>query len=113
MTAELLLEIGTEEIPAGYLENGLKELKRLAGECLKENRIDVAGSLEVYGTPRRLVLMGRGVAEKQQDLTLEVTGPPKKVAYDENGTPTRAAEGFAKKQGVSVQELQTIETPKG
>jgi len=113
MTAELLLEIGTEEIPAGYLENGLKELKRLAGECLKENRIDVAGSLEVYGTPRRLVLMGRGVAEKQQDLTLEVTGPPKKVAYDENGAPTRAAEGFAKKQGVSVQELQTIETPKG
>ena len=113
MTAELLLEIGTEEIPAGYLENGLKELKRLAGECLKENRIDVAGGLEVYGTPRRLVLMGRGVAEKQQDLTLEVTGPPKKVAYDENGAPTRAAEGFAKKQGVSVQELQTIETPKG
>ncbi len=113
MTAELLLEIGTEEIPAGYLESGLRELKRLAGECLKENRIDVAGGLEVYGTPRRLVLMGRGVSKKQEDLTLEVTGPPKKVAYDENGAPTRAAEGFAKKQGVSVEELQTIETPKG
>jgi len=113
MTAELLLEIGTEEIPAGYLENGLAELKRLAEECLKENRIDLAGGLEVYGTPRRLVLMGRSVSTKQQDLTQEVTGPPKKVAYDEKGTPTKAAEGFAKKQGVSIEELQTIETPKG
>jgi len=111
--AELLLEIGTEEIPAGYLENGLRELKRLAGVCLKENRIDLAGDLQVYGTPRRLVLMGRSVSKKQQDLTLEVTGPPKKVAYDENGAPTRAAMGFAKKQGVSVGELQTIKTPKG
>jgi len=113
MTAELLLEIGTEEIPAGYLESGLRELKRLAGECLKENRIDLAGGLDVYGTPRRLVLMGKGVSEKQQDLIQEVTGPPKKVAYDESGVPTRAAEGFAKKQGVSVEELKTIETPKG
>ncbi len=113
MTAELLLEIGTEEIPAGYLENGLEELKRLAGECLKENRIDLAGGLEVYGTPRRLVLLGRGVSKKQQDLTREVTGPPKNAAYDKEGNPTKAAEGFAKKQGVSVQELQTIETPKG
>ena len=113
MMAELLLEIGTEEIPAGYLESGLRELKRLAGECLKENRIDLAGGLDVYGTPRRLVLMGKGVSEKQKDLIQEVTGPPKKVAYDKNGVPTRAAEGFAKKQGVSVEELKTIETPKG
>ncbi|MCF8130952.1 MAG: glycine--tRNA ligase subunit beta, partial [Deltaproteobacteria bacterium] len=113
MTAELLLEIGTEEIPAGYLENGLEELKRLAEECLKENRIELAGGLEVYGTPRRLILWGRGVSKKQQDLTQEVTGPPKNVAYDKEGTPTKAAEGFAKKQGVSVEELQTIETPKG
>jgi len=113
MTAELLLEIGTEEIPAGYLESGLKELKRLAGECLRENRIDCTGELEVYGTPRRLVLMGKGVSTKQEDLAREVTGPPKKVAYDESGNPTRAAIGFAKKQGISVNELKTIETPKG
>jgi glycyl-tRNA synthetase beta chain len=113
MMAELLLEIGTEEIPAGYLESGLKELKRLAGECLKENRIDLAGGLEVYGTPRRLVLMGKGVSKKQKDLIQEVTGPPRKVAYDKSGVPTKAAEGFARKQGVSVEELQTIETPKG
>ena len=111
--AELLLEIGTEEIPAGYLESGLREFKRLVGECLKENRIDLVGDLDVYGTPRRLVLMGKGVSEKQKDLIQEVTGPPRKVAYDENGVPTKAAEGFARKQGVSVDELQTIETPKG
>lgn len=113
MMAELLFEIGTEEIPAGYLESGLRELKRLAGECFKENRIDLAGGLDVYGTPRRLVLMGKGVSEKQKDLVQEVTGPPKKVAYDKNGVPTKAATGFAKKQGVSVEELKTIETPKG
>ena len=99
MTAELLLEIGAEEIPAGYLENGLKELKRLAEDCLRENRIGLTGGLHVYGTPRRLVLIGRGVSKKQQDLTQEVTGPPKKVAYDKNGSPTKAAAGFAKKQG--------------
>ena len=81
MTAELLFEIGTEEIPAGYLENGLAELKGLLEECLRENRVNVEGDLEVYGTPRRLVLMGRGVSTKQLDLTQEVTGPPKKGAF--------------------------------
>ncbi len=113
MTAELLLEIGTEEIPAGYLENGLRALKRLAEECLKDSRIDWAGGLDVYGTPRRLVLMGKAISLKQEDLIQEVTGPPKNVAYDKNGAPTKAAVGFAKKQGVSVEQLQTIETPKG
>ncbi len=113
MTAELLLEIGTEEIPAGYLENGLSELKRLAEECLIENRINLAGRIHVYGTPRRLVLTGTGVSKKQEDLVKEVTGPPKKVAYDQEGLPTKAAEGFAKKQGVSVDELKTITTDKG
>lgn len=113
MTAELLLEIGTEEIPAGYLENGLSELRRLAEECLKENRIDLTGAIDVFGTPRRLVLMAEGVLEKQQDLIQEVTGPPKRVAFDKNGAPTKAAEGFAKKQGISIDEIKTIETPKG
>lgn len=113
MTAELLLEIGTEEIPAGYLENGLRALKRLAEECLKDSRIDWAGGLDVYGTPRRLVLLGKAISLKQEDLIQEVTGPPKNVAYDKNGAPTKAAVGFAKKQGVSVEQLQTIETPKG
>ena len=113
MVAELLLEIGTEEIPAGYLEKGLAQLKRLAHALLEENRIEMAGGLYAYGTPRRLVLIGKAIAEIQEDLVQEMTGPPKSVAYDEQGKPTKAAIGFAKKQGVSVNELECIETPKG
>jgi glycyl-tRNA synthetase beta chain len=113
MVAELLLEIGTEEIPAGYLEKGLEEIRRLAQALLEENRIEIAGGLYTYGTPRRLVLIGKAVAETQEDLVQEMTGPPKSVAYDEQGKPTKAAMGFAKKQGVSVEELECIETPRG
>lgn len=113
MNAELLLEIGTEEIPSGYLEKGLQELRLIADACLRENRIEVAGGLHTYGTPRRLVLTGMGISQKQKDLVKEVTGPPKRVAYDERGAPTKAALGFAEKQGVSVEDLGLIETPKG
>lgn len=113
MTTELLLEIGTEEIPAGYLKNGLEELKRLTEKCLNDNRITWSGSLLTFGTPRRLVLMGKEISEKQSDLVQEVTGPPANVAYDDSGAPTRAALGFAKKQGVDVSALSTIETPRG
>jgi glycyl-tRNA synthetase beta chain len=113
MVAELLLEIGTEEIPAGYLKGGLRELRRLAETCLSENRIDLTGGLHTYGTPRRLVLIGKGISEMQSDLMKEITGPPKNVAYDKEGRPTKAALGFAQKQGVPVEEVQSIETPKG
>jgi glycyl-tRNA synthetase beta chain len=111
--SELLLEIGTEEIPSDYLENGLKELKRLAELYLKDNRIEIEGDLHTYGTPRRLVLVGKAIADKQEDTIQEITGPPQKAAFDEEGNPTKAAFGFAKKQGVSVDELQLLETPKG
>ena len=113
MSAEIFLEIGTEEIPSDYLENGLTELKDLAEACLKENRIMMTGEFSVYGTPRRLILIGKGIAEKQKDMVQEITGPPKKAAYDKDGNPTKAAEGFAKKFGVSTGDLQTIETDKG
>ncbi len=113
MVAELLLEIGTEEIPAGYLEKGLAELRRLTQALLEENRIEMAGGLYTYGTPRRVVLIGKAIAETQEDLMQEMTGPPKNVAFDEQGKPTKAAMGFAKKQGVPVEELECIETPKG
>ena len=110
---ELLLEIGTEEIPSGYLESGLKELRRLAESYLRDNRIEMEGALYTYGTPRRLVLIGKAIADRQEDTIQELTGPPKKTAFDEEGNPTKAAFGFAKKQGVSVDELQLLETPKG
>ncbi len=110
---ELLLEIGTEEIPSGYLESGLRELRRLAESYLRDNRIEMQGGLYTYGTPRRLVLVGKAIADRQEDTIQELTGPPKKTAFDEEGNPTKAAFGFAKKQGVSVDELQLLETPKG
>jgi glycyl-tRNA synthetase beta chain len=113
MVAELLLEIGTEEIPSGYLENALSELRRLGTACLEENRIETAGGIHTYGTPRRLVLIVKAVAERQQDEIREVTGPPKKAAFDSEGNPTKAATGFARKQGVAVDELELLNTPKG
>lgn len=113
MGAELLLEIGTEEIPSGYLEDGLNEFKRLAEACLKENRIEVSGPIKTCGTPRRLVLIGKDISDRQEDLEIEMTGPPRNVAYDSDGKPTNAAFGFAKKQGVPVEDLECITTPKG
>ncbi|MCP4647320.1 MAG: glycine--tRNA ligase subunit beta, partial [bacterium] len=113
MVAELLIEIGTEEIPSGYLEEGLKAFKKFTDACLEENRIEMAGGIYTFGTPRRLVLIGKAIAEQQEDLVQETTGPPMNVAYDGDGNPTKAALGFAKRQGVPVEELKSIETPKG
>jgi glycyl-tRNA synthetase beta chain len=113
MVAELLLEIGTEEIPSGYIEAGLKAFKQLADDCLEENRVEMAGGIYTFGTPRRLVLIGKAIAEQQEDLVQDVTGPPRKVAYDDEGNPTKAALGFADRQGVPVEELECIVTPKG
>jgi glycyl-tRNA synthetase beta chain len=113
MAGELLLEVGTEEIPSGYLEDGLRGLKALAEASFEENRIHLAGDLHTYGTPRRLVLIGKDIAERQEDLVREVTGPPKSVSYDKDGRPTKAAIGFAEKQGVSVESLECLVTPKG
>jgi glycyl-tRNA synthetase beta chain len=113
MFHELLLEIGTEEIPSDYLENGLKELKALAESHLKSNRIEIGKPLSTYGTPRRLVLIGKAVQDKQADTVQEITGPPKAAAFDDTGKPTKAALGFAKKHGVSVEDLGMLETPKG
>jgi len=110
---ELLLEIGTEEIPSDYLDNGIRSLKRLAESRIRESRIKVEGGLDAHGTPRRLVLMGSEIAENQDDAVQETTGPPKKVAFDEDGNPTKAAIGFAQKQGVSVDALEILNTPKG
>jgi glycyl-tRNA synthetase beta chain len=113
MSLEFLLEIGTEEIPAGYLENAANELKSLTEAAFKENRIRLDGEILAYYTPRRMALVCSGLAEGQEDYTQEVMGPPKKSAYDQSGNPTRAATGFAAKNGIPVEEIKFIETPKG
>jgi glycyl-tRNA synthetase beta chain len=113
MAGELLLEIGTEEIPSDYLDKALEEMRRLAETYLESHRIKMKERFTACGTPRRLVLFSDGISEKQEDTEQEITGPPKRAAFDQEGKPTKAALGFAQKQGVSVDQLQILETPKG
>jgi glycyl-tRNA synthetase beta chain len=113
MTGELLFEIGTEEIPSDFLDEGIRQLGQLAESAFRDNLIHVQGELQTFGTPRRLVLIAKGVAQKQEDTVQEITGPPKSAAFDPEGNPTKAARGFAKKQGIPVDQLGTLQTPKG
>lgn len=102
--ASLLLEIGLEEVPARFMPGTLKQLESLAAEMLKEMRIS-AGPIVTYGTPRRLALIVKDMAEHQDDLLKEVKGPAKKAAFDAEGNPTKAILGFTKGQGVAVEDL--------
>jgi len=108
----LVMEIGTEEIPAKFMPDALKQLREKAVEGLRANRLSFT-KLETFGTPRRLVLYGTGIPEAQDDLTEEVRGPSAAVAFDEDGQPTRAALGFARSQGVEVDDLVVKETDGG
>ncbi|MBC7332919.1 MAG: glycine--tRNA ligase subunit beta [Actinobacteria bacterium] len=112
MRENLVLEIGTEELPSQCIYEGIENLKNIIKDKLVQNRIDFS-SIQTYGTPRRLVCMVYGLEEKQKPLENIVTGPPLKIAFDENGVPTKAAVGFAKSIGVSVNEIEQIETPRG
>lgn len=112
MVHELLLEIGTEELPAGFIFDALAQMKDIAARLLSEKKIPF-GSVSVAGTPRRLALVVSDLADRQPDQSREITGPPKRVAFDDNGNPTPAAIGFARSQGVDVSALTTIKTPKG
>lgn len=104
MTRDLLLEIGTEEIPARFMSPALSQLKELAETGLKEARLEYE-AVATYGTPRRLCLYVTGLAEKQAESVKEVKGPAKKAAFDAGGNPTKAAQGFARGQGVAVEDL--------
>jgi glycyl-tRNA synthetase beta chain len=107
-----LLEIGTEEIPARFMEAALAQLKELAEKTLAEERISFEQVL-VYGTPRRLALMVKELVEKQQDRVEEVKGPARKAAFDSEGLPTKASQGFARSQGILVEDLEIRHTPGG
>ncbi|NCO58980.1 MAG: glycine--tRNA ligase subunit beta [Deltaproteobacteria bacterium CG_4_8_14_3_um_filter_51_11] len=113
MKGEMLFEIGTEEIPSGYLKDGLGEMARLAGKIFAENRIRVSGGFQTMGTPRRLVLVGSGIADHQDDAMDEILGPPAKVSFDKDGRPTRAATGFAERHGIDISQVEVKKTPKG
>ncbi len=109
---ELLLEIGTEEIPAGFVPQALMDLESLAKKELEASRIEISGA-KTFGTPRRLVLLIESVPEKQRDEETRKIGPSKQAAFDAKGNPTKAAIGFAKGQSVPVESLTVIQTEKG
>ena len=111
MSRDLLLEIGCEELPAGFVEAALAALPRLVERAMSDLRLE-HGDIDVYGTPRRLAVLVHAVSEAQPDLDEEVVGPPVNAAY-KDGVPTRAAEAFAQKLGVGIDELRRVETPKG
>ncbi|MHB8988120.1 MAG: glycine--tRNA ligase subunit beta [Desulfobulbia bacterium] len=112
MQHELLFEIGTEEIPAGYIMPALAQLEKILGERLTALALPYS-TLRTAATPRRLAVSIGGLAERQPDRQEEILGPPKKAAFDQKGQPTQAAIGFAKKNGAEVGALQILATPKG
>jgi len=109
---ELLFEIGTEEIPAGFIPQALMDLESLAKKELEASRIDFNG-IKTLGTPRRFVLVIESVSEKQRDEETRKVGPSKQAAFDGKGNPTKAAIGFAKSQSVPVESLTLVQTDKG
>jgi glycyl-tRNA synthetase beta chain len=112
MTKELVFEIGTEEIPSGYMTSALRDLEAEACRLFQEERITFSG-VRTLGTPRRLALYVERLEETQSDRVREVVGPAKAVAYDQEGHPTKAALGFARAQGLPVENLQVRALDRG
>lgn len=109
---DLLFEIGTEEIPASFLEPALKQLRDKF--TLKAADLKIGhGAVKLMGTPRRLALIVKDVADKQNDIREELLGPSKSASFGKDGKATRAVEGFARSKGVEVGDLKVVDTPKG
>ena len=106
MSKTLLLEIGTEEVPAHVMPGILSQLKENAAKTFDELRIEYK-NIKTLGTPRRSALLVEGLAEQQADLSKENRGPAVNIAFDADGNPTKAAQGFARGQGVKPEELVT------
>ena len=104
MVNDFLLELGTEEIPAKFSPGAMTQLEEQARKRFAELRLPFT-EVKIFATPRRLALIVTGLEEKQEDLSMEVKGPAVKAAYDANGATTKAAQGFARGQGVSVEDL--------
>jgi len=113
LAKEFLLEIGTEEIPSRFINPALEKMKELLIQLLASGRVGSSGEIKTYGTPRRLVLHVPELDEQQADMSKEVLGPPKKIAFDADGKPTKAALVFAEKNNVTVDALGIKATDKG
>lgn len=110
--SRFVLEIGTEEIPARFFPRLHEELGELVHTALADAKVD-HGEVKTFATPRRIVLCIEDVCAQQRREEELVTGPPKRIAYGEDGEPTKAGLGFAKTQGVSIEDCYILETEKG
>ena len=104
MSKDLLLEIGTEEVPAHVMPGILSQLKENAAKAFKELRLDYT-EIRTLGTPRRSALFVKGLAERQPNVSSENRGPSVQIAFDADGNPTKAAQGFARGQKVDAKDL--------
>ena len=104
--SDLLVEVGTEEIPARLIAGARRDLERNFLDALKASDIHEGARVAVEATPRRLALIAENLPERQADRTVTYSGPTRQVAFDSGGTPTRAALGFARKAGVPVEALE-------
>ncbi|MDW8245338.1 MAG: glycine--tRNA ligase subunit beta [Sandaracinaceae bacterium] len=112
MKHTLLIEIGVEELPVSFVFLAIQEMPLAVKEALHRLRLD-HGQIHAMGTPRRLAIIVKEVAESQRDLEEEVIGPPKSAAFDAKGEPTRAAHGFAQKHGKTTSDLYVIRNERG
>ena len=109
--ANFLLEVGTEELPADFVSSAISQWQTKIPNSLSAQFLNPA-SIEYYGTPRRLTVLIKDIPERQADREEEIKGPPVRAAF-KDGQPTKAAEGFARKQGVSLEDLEIRDTDKG
>lgn len=107
-----LLEIGVEELPATHLDSALTQLQIIVDEALSQLRLDY-DSVHIWGTPRRLSVYIKDLAEYQTDDQMLIKGPPARAAFDQHGQPTKAAIGFARAQGVTVASLEVKHSEAG
>ena len=108
MSNKYLLEIGVEELPARFVSNTLTQMKNYTEKLLNEERIPFE-EMSLYSTPRRLVIIIDGLPERQANLEGLVKGPSKKIAFDNEGNPTKALQGFLRGQSATIDEIFTKE----
>ncbi|MBD3367362.1 MAG: glycine--tRNA ligase subunit beta [Candidatus Eisenbacteria bacterium] len=108
MPKDLLIEIGVEEIPASYVLPALKQFEEALAAELESARLS-HGDIETMATPRRFAAIVRSIADAQETVSRTVTGPPARIAFDDDGKPTKAATGFARSQGVDVDALEVVD----
>ncbi|WP_267384819.1 glycine--tRNA ligase subunit beta [Cyanobacterium sp. uoEpiScrs1] len=106
-----LLEVGTEELPADFIDSAIVQWEQYIPRSLEKEFL-TSESITVYGTPRRLAVLIAGLPDQQDDRTITIKGPSVKAAF-QNGTPTKSAEGFSRKHKVNIVDLEIRSTEKG